>query len=201
MACGLVYSQEYNSGEVEAFRRIRDEQLRDAQSTPLLAADFAKFDGLKYFPLSGKYQVRAKFIKTTEKKSFLMLTSTGGTRKYIKIGTLSFKLDDKDVLLGAYVYEWAPDHPKAKEEITELFIPFKDLTNGQETYSAGRYVHIRMPKDGEDAILDFNLAYNPNCAYGNEKFACTLPPKENFLQVEIKAGEKKYISPSGKTTH
>lgn len=73
-----------------------------------------------------------------------------------------------------------------------FFVPFKDLTNGAETYSAGRYLYVRLPKTEADAILDFNLAYNPNCAYGNKDYSCTLPPKENFLQVEIKAGELKF---------
>ena len=70
-----------------------------------------------------------------------------------------------------------------------LFVPFKDLTNGKETYGAGRYMDIVKPR-GDEAILNFNLAYNPNCAYGSEDFSCPIPPKENFLQAEIKAGEK-----------
>lgn len=190
--CSFGYSQKYDSSEAESFRRLRDKDFRNPALSPLLPNDFAKFDGLKYFAFDQKYWIKASFVKTTEKKSFLMPTSTGSSRKYLKIGTLSFKLNDKDILLSAYIFEWAADHPKAKEEIKDLFVPFKDLTNGEETYSAGRYVYFRMPKEGEEAILDFNLAYNPSCAYGNGDFVCTLPPKENFLQVEIKAGEKKF---------
>lgn len=187
--------------ETKVFREIHDKGIRNPETTPLLPIDLQNFKGLNYFDFDAKYRIKANFVKTTERKSFLMPTSTGGSRKYLKIGDLSFELNGKSFSLGAYAFEWASDHPKAKEEITQVFIPFKDLTNGEETYSAGRYVYARIPKDGEDAILDFNLAINPNCAYGNESFACTLPPKENFLQVEIKAGEKKFISLNEKSTH
>lgn len=76
-----------------------------------------------------------------------------------------------------------------------MFVPFKDLTNKTETYSGGRYLSIWKPK-GEKIILDFNMAYNPSCAYGSGRFSCPIPPKENFLSVEILAGEKKFISQS-----
>ncbi|HEX9960174.1 MAG TPA: DUF1684 domain-containing protein, partial [Pyrinomonadaceae bacterium] len=46
----------------------------------------------------------------------------------------------------------------------------------------------------KEMILDFNLAFNPSCAYGSESFSCPLPPKDNFLQIEIKAGEKNYLN-------
>jgi uncharacterized protein len=198
--CSFVYSQNQPPDyETQLFREIQDKSLRNPKTTPLLPDDFAKFTGLKYFAFDVNYRIEASFVKTIEKKSFLMPTSTGSSRKYLKIGDLNFKLDGKDFSLGAYIYEWASDHPKAKEEVRELFIPFKDLTNGEETYSAGRYLYVRMPKDNDKAILDFNLAHNPNCGYGNESFSCTLPPKENFLRVEINAGEKKFVSSSGKS--
>ena len=187
---GFAYSQNQPADyETQSFRKIQDKSIRDRQVSPLLPKDFENFKGLNYFAFDINYRIKASFVKTVEKKSFLMPTSTGGSRKYLKIGDLSFKLDGQEFSLGAYIYEYAPDHPKAKEEIRDLFVPFKDLTNGEATYSAGRYLYLRMPKEGEEAILDFNLSHNPNCAY-NSNFACTLPPKDNFLQVEIKAGEK-----------
>ncbi len=190
----INWSQEYDSSEVERFREIRDKSFRNREVSPLLPSDFEKFEGLNYFVFDENYRIKASFVKTTEKKSFLMPTSTGSSRKYLKIGDLTFKLNGKELSLGAYSYEYAPDHPQAKEEIRELFVPFKDLTNGTETYAAGRYLYLQLPKNNE-VILDFNLSHNPACAYGNSSFACTLPPKENFLQVEIKAGEKKFVIP------
>ena len=72
----------------------------------------------------------------------------------------------------------------------ELFYIFRDLTTGKETYPAGRFFYSDMPKDGK-VVLDFNKAYNPPCAF--TPFAtCPLPPKENYLQVRVEAGEKTY---------
>jgi hypothetical protein len=47
----------------------------------------------------------------------------------------------------------------------------------------------RALDDGDTFTLDFNLAYNPFCAY-SETFACPLPPEENWLDVVIPAGER-----------
>jgi uncharacterized protein (DUF1684 family) len=69
-----------------------------------------------------------------------------------------------------------------------LFIPFKDKTNGKETYEGGRYIDAEILR-GYRMDLDFNMAYHPSCAY-NEKFICVLTPRENMLEIEIKAGEK-----------
>jgi uncharacterized protein (DUF1684 family) len=75
--------------------------------------------------------------------------------------------------------------------------PFKDATNGKSTYGGGRYINLTAPLD-KQVILDFNLAYNPSCAYGSDRYSCSLPPKENFLQVEINAGEKSYLYSNAK---
>ena len=67
------------------------------------------------------------------------------------------------------------------------FLPFRDATSGRETYGAGRYLDLAPPHDGK-VTVDFNLAYNPYCAY-SDSFSCALPPVENWLQVPIRAGE------------
>ncbi len=189
--CGIGYSQ--NMTPLDEFQRIREMQeksLRNPATTPLLPSDRANFNGLSYFDFDQNYRVKAKFVKTDDKKIFLMPTSTGGSRKYLKTGTLIFKLNGQDYSLSAF------KSATETEESRDLFIPYRDLTNGKETYGAGRYVYVLKPKNGDEVILDFNWSHNPSCAYGNSSFACTLPPKENYLSVGIKAGEKKYISPN-----
>lgn len=103
---------------------------------------------------------------------------------------MSFKLNGKNYSLSVYQAD-AEVLEKFPEYADLLFLPFKDLTNGKETYGGGRYIDIKTPA-GNNVILDFNLAYNPNCAYGSERFSCPIPPKENFLPAQIKAGEKSY---------
>ena len=69
-----------------------------------------------------------------------------------------------------------------------LFLPFMDDTNGEQTYAGGRYIDLRIP-EGNTLKIDFNKAYNPYCAY-NEKYSCPIVPRENYLDVAVKAGVK-----------
>lgn len=59
---------------------------------------------------------------------------------------------------------------------------------------AGRYIDLKPDRhhtgDGK-WIFDFNVAYNPWCAY-SEAYACPFVPPENWLKVSIYAGEKNY---------
>ncbi len=181
----------YGTDDVKIFREGRDRDFRNPQLSPLPPAEVAGFQGLNYFPVDAAFRVKAIFTKTPDEKYFMMPTSSGRARKYIKVGTLNFKLGGRDYVLSAYQSESVLTAPKYDEYKSSLFVPFRDSTSGKETYGGGRYLTLAMPKDGE-AILDFNLAYNPSCAYGDDSFSCPLPPKENFLSIEIKAGEKNY---------
>jgi len=113
------------------------------------------------------------------------IEDTGGNlREFLKWGKFTFNVNGKTCFLNAY---------KSEEAETRLFIPFKDATNGKETYGAGRYLDLYEERDYiEDRwILDFNIATNPWCAYSHN-YVCPLIPSENILKVEIKTGEKKY---------
>lgn len=178
----------YGTDDVQKFREWRDKEFRIKSDSPLSDEDFLNFKGLNYFPVDEKYAVKAKFEKTVDAQSFLMPTSTGTSRKFNKYGVLTFELDGQNYTLNVYQSETAAKKPEYKKL---LFIPFRDLTNGKETYGAGRYLDIKIPS-GDEVILNFNLAYNPNCAYGTDKYSCPVPPRENFLQVKIFAGEKKF---------
>ncbi|TPW20927.1 MAG: hypothetical protein FD126_1196 [Elusimicrobia bacterium] len=76
--------------------------------------------------------------------------------------------------------------PGSKPDDINVF--FRDLTTGKESYKVGRYVEPEKQKDGT-YVLDFNMAYNPACAFSNY-YNCPIPPKENNLKVAIRAGEK-----------
>ena len=109
-----------------------------------------------------------------------MATSTGDEQEYLHVGEIHFVVQGQTAVLQVYV------------SVTggEYFIPFVDATAPAETYGAGRYLE---PDDLGDGRLhvDFNLAYNPYCAY-NDRWSCPIPPRENRLAVRIEAGEKKY---------
>lgn len=180
----------YGSTDLKTFRDGRDKEFRNKEESPLLDEDFSKFKGLNYFDVDKKFRVKAVFERTPDEKYFQMPTSSGKLRKFVKYGILKFKLNGQTFLLNAYQY----DEETLKEipgDNDLLFVPFRDLTSGKETYAGGRYMDVRIAKN-KKIILDFNLAYNPSCAYGSERFSCPIPPKENFLQTEIKAGEKTF---------
>lgn len=180
----------YGSLATKTFRDGRDKEFRNKTESPLKEEDFPKFEGLKYFDEDPSYIVRADFKRTSDEKYFQMPTSSGKSKKFVKYGVLTFKLSGKDYSLSVYQAD-AEVLKKFPEYADLLFVPFKDLTNGTETYGGGRYIDIKTPK-GKKAVLNFNNSYNPNCAYGSDRYNCPIPPKENFLQTEIKAGEKKY---------
>jgi uncharacterized protein (DUF1684 family) len=184
-AFGQAY---YGSTDMAVFRNGRDKEFRDKEQSPLKPADLAKFSGLNYFPADKRFRVKAAFRRTAGEKYFLMPTSSGVTKKFVKFGELSFRLLGRPQMLSVYQIDPAV-LAKFPEYADLLFVPFRDPTNGKETYGVGRYIDIEQPR-GKFAILDFNLAYNPNCAYGNDKYSCPIPPKENVIDVAVAAGEK-----------
>jgi len=106
-------------------------------------------------------------------------TVLGTTEAMTAPGLLRFKVGGQERTLEPLLED--PDHP-------ELFLIFRDTTSTQDTYPAGRFLYAEMPKDGK-VVLDFNKAENPPCAF--TLFAtCPLPPKQNQLDIPIRAGEK-----------
>src|SRR5207245_6278020 len=102
----------------------------------------------------------------------------------LKVGYFEFTIDGQTRRLQAY-----KSVPMAGEREDEsLFVPFRDSTGGKESYPAGRYLDLPVTKNDE-YVLDFNLAYNPYCAY-NDAYICPLPPRENWLDTRIEAGEE-----------
>jgi uncharacterized protein (DUF1684 family) len=136
---------------------------------------------LKYFPVDPAYKVPASLKLSENRPLFDMPTSTGTNRRMQRVGVLEFTLQGKQMSLESFV-------EAGTQQITSLFVPFADLTTGKETYAAGRYLDLKPTATGF-YVIDFNLAYNPTCAY-NPTWECPYPPPANRLQVEIRAGEK-----------
>ena len=137
------------------------------------------FKGLHWFPIDESYKVIARFEAFAEPKEVMVPNVLGGNFKMKSPGTLKFTLRGKD-------YSLQP----VDEGDGTLFIIFRDTSSASETYKSGRFLYADKPVNGE-AMLDFNKAENPPCAF--TPFAtCPLPPPQNNLEVEIKAGEKRY---------
>lgn len=180
----------YGSTDLKTFRDGRDKEFRNRAESPLKDEDFAVFKALNYYATDSTFRVTATLKRTADAKYFQMPTSSGLTKKLVKYGILTFRLNGKLSTLSVYQSD-SVTREKFPEYAHLLFIPFKDTTNRTDTYRGGRYIDIVMPKDNK-VILDFNLAYNPSCAYGSDKYSCPIPPRENRLSVAIKAGERRY---------
>jgi len=142
---------------------------------------------LKFYPVKKGYQIVAAFIRTENAEPFKMKTTTDRAPEYVKYREITFTLEGKTVKVNIY----QSMHLHEKEEYKDyLFLPFIDLSSGKTSYGGGRYVDLKIPK-GNTIIIDFNKAYNPHCAY-NQKYSCVVPPAENFIDIKIKAGIKKF---------
>jgi uncharacterized protein len=162
--------------ELEAFRAEKDEFFaRDPQS-PLTAEQKRDFHGLNYFPEDPglRLELGAEILPARERIE--MQTSTGDVQVYFRHSLIRFSVGGRQAELTIY------------EGPHGFFLPFVDSLAGTETYPAGRYLEPEsLP--GSRFLVDFNIAYNPYCAY-NEHWSCPLTPFENRLKVPIRAGEK-----------
>jgi uncharacterized protein (DUF1684 family) len=165
-------------------RADRDEFMKSNEGSPF-KKDELTFEGLKYFDVDEAYRVKAKLEPIEKKKVVIIGTSDGKEQKYLEYAHAIFDLNGaKNKLLILEVMETGPQRGK-------LFLAFADETSGNETYGAGRYLDLKKVAAATSVVLDFNLAYNPYCAY-TDSYTCPLPPRENILKIAIRAGEKSY---------
>lgn len=146
---------------------------------------------MHFYPVNETYRVNAKFERVKNGRWFTMETSGTMKKVYRVYGTIHFTIRDTAVKLNIYQSQQL----MAVEEYREhLFLPFTDLTSGDDTYASGRYIDLTFNDIiGNKVIIDFNKAYNPYCAYVSGKYNCPIPPKENNLPVAIRAGEMNYL--------
>jgi uncharacterized protein len=179
--------KKYDSSDAEKFQKEINSEYADAKTSPLMAEDLAVFKTLDFYPIDKKYAVIAQFIRTDNEKPFEMKTSTDRKPVYVKYGEAHFTIDGKKMKLNIYKNIELSKQKKYKDY---LFLPFSDLTCGNESYIGGKYIDLKTPK-GNTIAIDFNTSYNPYCAYSH-KYSCPKVPLENDLDIEIKAGVKKF---------
>jgi len=171
--------------QVEQRRQAKVEYLRDSPRSPLPPTMRGEaFPGLSYFDPDPAYQFRLPLEEHDEKEPVTVETTADGEQEYLRWGEFRFTLDGEQRVLQAY----RPDR-----DADRLWVPFRDDTNGEETYGAGRYLDLEPDSHEVDGewVLDFNEAYNPTCAY-NHAYECPLIPMENWLDVRIEAGEREF---------
>ena len=184
-----IYLAEPREGEAgwAAWRRARDHLFLTHPSSALTAEQRRRFDGLPWFAYDAAARVETR-LEPAEEDGELGIDTGGedGTVRYRRVGRLATPF-------GGLTLFWTLGYGGG------LFLPFRDATSGRESYGAGRYLTDTIKGtfgrglvvDGERAVLDFNYAYNPSCAY-NARGACPLAPPENWLDAPVRAGERAF---------
>lgn len=162
--------------ELENLRAEKDEFFGSHPQSPLTREQKQNFHGLSYFPENDSLRLEVKVDEFDIKEKFDMQTSTGSVQPYEKFGKFEFMVEGQQAELTIYRGQHG------------FFLPFVDSLAGNETYPAGRYLEPE-PLPGSRFFVDFNIAYNPYCAY-NDMWSCPITPAENRLKVAIRAGEK-----------
>ncbi|MFQ5838865.1 MAG: DUF1684 domain-containing protein [Thermoplasmata archaeon] len=172
--------------ELGQLRREKDRFFKESHHSPIPDEERASFTGLEYYPYNPDLVLEVELQELDEPQNVVMATSVSGEEVlYHRVGYFEFEVSGQVQRL--YAYRSAHEHETGRPT---LFIPFRDATSGKETYGAGRYLEVEVIPSGK-YVLDFNLAYNPYCAY-SDLYVCPLPPSENWLKTEIRAGEKSH---------
>jgi uncharacterized protein len=173
--------------ELEATRREKDYFFKEEHESPIPHTLRHEFKGLAYFPPDPTYRVRARLVKDPNPQRVVLATSKGVPRDMIRVGVFELEIDGTKQRLAAYKSVPQPGH---HHEAESLFVPFRDGTSGKETYGAARYLDIEE-RPTDEYVIDFNVAYNPYCAYSDD-YVCPFPPRENWFSISIRAGEKNF---------
>ncbi len=161
---------------LENHRQAKDEFFAGHPQSPLTPDQKQSFEGLKYYPENPDLSFETALEPFEDRQTVQMQTNTGDVQTYVRYGKIHFNVEGQPAELTVFANEHG------------LFMPFVDANAGVQTYGAGRYLEPDVLPNGK-VWVDFNMAYNPYCAY-NERWSCPLPPGENRLKVAIEAGEK-----------
>lgn len=164
--------------ELSNFRKAKDHFFKNHPQSPLTREQRKNFRGLAYFPENPELDLTVRVEEFDPKETIVMQTSTGDTQTYLRYGKFKFTVEGQEAELTLYASE------------NGFFLPFVDSQAGKDTYGAGRYLEPEVLNDGRFRV-DFNMAYNPYCAY-NDAWSCPLTPFENRLKVPIRAGEMNF---------
>lgn len=170
--------------QVQAARTQKDADFRAPgnQYSPVPADQRATFPGIRYYAIAPEYRVPAALTELASNPPVViaLADSSHQLQQKVKVGTLGFTIAGQTYKLSAFA--------ESVGRVQRLWVPFRDLTSGIETYGGGRYLDLDRTATGY-YDLDFNKAYHPSCVY-DASWVCPYPPSENRLPVAIRAGER-----------
>lgn len=183
-ALAFSQSEKKQIAQISKFQKELNNGYMNKKETPLRGDNYTKFTKHPFFPVDLKYRIKAQFTRTENSVPFDLMTSSGETKPYRAFGNATFALNGVTYILNIYQ---SLDLVKTRGYEDYLFLPFRDETNGKETYGGGKYIDLRIP-DGNEIVIDFNQSYQPYCAYNAYDYSCPIVPEENFLPLRIEAG-------------
>lgn len=185
-ACSTTKRTNNYQNELNTYREQYKSGFLNDPRSPLTKEDLPY---LAFYEADVNLKLTCTCTKAGNAKPFEMPTYSGVTRTYILHSVATCPYQGQMLTLELYKNIHQPINPLYKNN---LFLPFKDETNGDDTYGGGRYINLMVTDIVDDKIIiDFNKAYNPWCAF-SDGFNCPIPPKANHLPVAVKAGEKMF---------
>ena len=168
---------------------MKDEFMARHPESPFVSGR-VPFHELRYFPPDPSFRLKARLARRPVPEEAYLRTNRDGQSVMRYLGDLSFEVGRTPVRLAVY---------HAGEGVgTSVFVPFRDVTSGRESYGPGRYLTLELTED-DVYELDFNRAFNPYCAYTDD-YECGFPPAQNDLPVAIRAGEKVWAEDANPAT-
>jgi uncharacterized protein len=187
ISCSENYSPEQKEyiSSLEKQRQEKDDYMKNDPNSPFNFKGKVEFHPLKYFDVNPNFVFKSMLSEYPAKDTISIFGTKGEERKVIRYGYVNFEYEKKFYKLNVY-----KGSTKRGEEYFSIW--FTDLTTNKKSYGVGRYLDFELNHD-KDFIytIDFNLAYNPYCAY-SASYTCAIPTKEDYVDLEIEAGEKKY---------
>ncbi len=171
--------------KINKHRAETDEWMKNSSDSPFNHKEKIKFYPLNYFDVDPEFVFKSKLVQYKNKEHLTIFGTKGEERASIRFGYLTFNKDGKKYKIDVYKNE-------GKNNKTYFSIWFTDKTTGKETYEVGRYLEFEYNPDTNFVYtIDFNLAFNPYCAYSHD-YSCAIPSDKDYLDLAITAGEKKF---------
>ncbi len=179
--------------EIENFRKEKDSTFKYSPNSPFKMDTTIEFTGLKYFEVNPEFVFKSKLYKYAIPETVIVLGTKGEKRTQIKYGYFQFTYKGKNYKINVYKYPESVLKDGKEYLKNYLAVWFRDLTTGDETYEVGRYLEVEEESPDPNFLytLDFNKSFNPYCAY-TPIYSCAIPREEDFINLRIEAGEKKY---------
>ena len=174
------FDREEWEARISDHRSEKDEFFASDTDSPLSETEREDFDGLEYFSLNDSFRLEGRYEARENPETVRLGATRGPDLEFEHVGNVGVSLDGDLHVLAVY----------RAAGIEDGLVPFRDGTNGAETWEHGRYLSVTLPPESETRmVVDFNLAYHPFCVY-DEEYVSAIPPTDNELPVEIKAGER-----------